>query len=332
MEVHLDRKPRRLSKQDYLRAQLLGRQLKNYTAEELKAQKELCRAQVVYDDDLKPFSLNGSYKTFFPQTYVSSSFLLSLLDPKQIVAIPQGLRKQTQLFSTDLTKQIKYDINHFNAEKLYLCRPDLAFVAHYSHPSTIQALIEQNIESFNLKYVNSLSEITEALLRVGHLIDMPLEAELMKIFIEAAMYSIDNRFLSLNIDFSSLQNAPKLLFLNHHSQFNIPTKRSLTGHLLQRVGMLEHLVRRFPNQQNDWMIPLDQEQIVNMNPDYLIIATTNVNSSKKQIFNDPVMHQINAVQNDRLCFVDEVVQQSPSQYIVLAYYDLFNAIASLIDP
>ncbi len=40
----------------------------------------------------------------------------------------------------ELTNRIPLNIDRYNSEKLYMANPQVAFVAHYSHPSVLQAL------------------------------------------------------------------------------------------------------------------------------------------------------------------------------------------------
>lgn len=320
-------KAKRLSRSDYIRSQVLGRQLKNASARELQELSDLFQSKAVRDDNGQEIGIDPPFQRFLPQTYVAASFLLALADPAQIVAIPRGLRDQVHIYPNALTKQIPLDIDRHNAEKLYAAKPQLAFVAHYSHPSTIQALRSQGIQLFTLKNIETIPEISDALIRVGHVINRPLEAELLKLFIEASMLAIDNRLLALNLQFSEQQQtSPRLLFLNYHTQYSAPTDKTLTGQLLNRIG-IQDLMSKIAVRKKGWTIQLEQEQIINLNPDCLIIAATNNESLKKQILEDPAFKQLPAFQNKRVFFVDQFVQESPCQYIVLAYYDIYEALA-----
>ncbi len=68
---------RRLPRQSYVRSQVVGRHLKS-----------------------SPTPSKRDQKKYLPQTYVSATFLLALLEPDQIVGLPSGFRKQKNLFSS----------------------------------------------------------------------------------------------------------------------------------------------------------------------------------------------------------------------------------------
>jgi ABC-type Fe3+-hydroxamate transport system substrate-binding protein len=57
----------------------------------------------------------------------------------------------------------------------------------------------------------------------------------------------------------------------------------------------------------------------------MIISTTQAAAMQQLILNNSAFAGLPAVKNGQVYFVDEIAQESPSQYIVLAYYDLFDA-------
>lgn len=288
---------KRLPRHSYLRSQILGRQLTSTSSR--------------------------SAKKYLPQTYVSASILLALTNVEQIVALPKGLRSYTSLFPSSLTDRIPCDLDRYNSETLFLAKPEVAFVANYSHPALLNALQDQGIQLLTLTKLNSIADIAESIVKIGHVIEKPLEAELLAIFIESAIQAIDNRLLAMS-DALINKSIPKTLFLNYHTQFTSPSSQSLNGQLLARLGLIHHPENR---SHNEWTVPLDQEQLLNINPECLIIATPNRKFVEKHLFHHNAYAKISAIKNRRVYFVDETVQQFPSQYIVLAYYDLFHAMA-----
>jgi iron complex transport system substrate-binding protein len=320
----------RLSKDDYLRCQLLARQINNSTQEELVQLHDYYRKMQIVDDNGTLFDLSKSFRRFLPQSYVAASFLLALSEPKSIVALPRGMREQNNIYLSDMTRNIELDADRYNTEKLYEARPEIAFVADYSHPSTIQALQKQGIPLFTLKHVSSPEEIQNALIRIGHVIDRPLEAELLRYFVDASMQAIDNRFKILNTSFNT-DESPTVLFLKHHLTFSTPTSHTLTGKLLKRMGVKKLVGDQFAQNHFAWTVPIHQEQILQINPDYIIIGTSHIEKSKHHILREPVFSLLSQ-QNKPIAFVDDDLQETPSQYMVLAYYDLFEAISNLDTP
>lgn len=313
----------RLSKIDFLRCQLIARQI---LSPQHNSKPEIL-ISCIEDDIGKLFDLTQSYRRFLPQSYVAASFLLALCQPESIVALPKGMREQKHIYSPEITDLIHLDIDRFNTEKLYDAKPEIAFVADYSHPSTIQALEKQKIPLFTLKHVNSPDDIQNALIRIGHVIHRPLEAELLHYFVEAAMQAIDNRFKILDATINLTSSASKVLFLKHCLTFSTPTSNTLTGKLLKRMGIDQLLGDLYTKNQFAWTIPIHQEQILQINPDYIIVSTNNIESSKKYILKEPVFNILMKEPNKKIAFVNDAIQESPSQYMVLAYYDLFEALA-----
>lgn len=316
---------KRLPFQDFLRSQWIGRQLQYSSKSELNALKNAARISFIIDDAGKEIRLEKPFDRFLPQTYAAASFLLALTPPEDIVALPRLLREQLQLYPQTLTDRIPLDIDRYYAEKLFQAKPEIAFVAHYSHPSTIQTLINQGVVIYTMKNLTTLPDIARELINIGHLINCPLEAELLKIFIDAAFLAIDNKMLA-NQQLSN-KSPRKVLFLQYHQNFSIPTLKTLTGQLLARMQTydisLKYVLENGKEQQ--WMVPIDKERIINLNPDCLIIATQN-KALEQEIYSDAALCNLSAIRNNRLYFVDEIIQQSPSQYVVLAYYDLIQTV------
>jgi len=257
--------------------------------------------------------------TFLPQTYLATSFLLALTTPRQIAALPNGVRSLTQIFSKELTSQIPFDISRYNAEKLFLSPPSMAFTAEFSHPIWKTIFNQQSIPFCVIKVPESPEAIGPTLVQIGQLIDRPLESELLATFIEAALLAIDNQIWGLQEIWRRENRTPSILFAQYHSQLTLPTARTLTGHLLKR----SNLFSANETESAEWAIPLRVEQLVQMNPDCLIIST----SMEKQSI---LKKNFTALARTKLVFVDDILQQFPSQYIVLAYYDLYNALAQVL--
>lgn len=233
-----------------------------------------------------------SDKKFLPQTFVSASFLLALASPNEIAALPKAMREQKHIYSN--TDQVPLNIDRYNHERIYQIQPDAAFVAHYSHPATLGALRRQRMPLYFFNALHSIQDLTLSLTQLGAVVDRSEEAELLKIFIESALLAIDNRY--------SKSNA-KILYLTHRSHYSSPTS-PLTQELLKRLN-IEYLNLPF----------LDREQISHLKPDALIVSSEFPLS--RTPFECPVY-----------C-VDDAVQQSANQYIVLAYYDLYVTASQL---
>lgn len=315
---------KKLSREDFLRSQLIARKLKSGN-EELNRFNEKTW-QPISDDTGQLFDLTKNYRRFLPQSYIAASFLFALSQPEEIVALPRGMREQTFLYPIEKINRVALDTDRYNTEKLYEAQPDIAFVADYSHPSTIEALQKQGIPLFTLKCINSPEEIRHALLRIGAIVNRPLEAELLNYFVEAAMQAIDNRFQVLNAHFNSSNASAKVLFLKHHLTFSTPTSHTLTGKLLKRIGIAELQGDKIAQNTFAWNIPIRQEQIIELSPDYIIISTNSMDPMRTQLLKNNISYLMLKNPPKSIAFVHDSIQESPSQYIVLAYYDLYRAL------
>ncbi|MBA3815825.1 MAG: ABC transporter substrate-binding protein [Parachlamydiaceae bacterium] len=322
----------RLPHRDFLRTQLLGRAITNPNKNELIRLKSESVIPAVTDDLSNKINLKDKYRRFLPQTYSSASFLLALVPPSQIVALPSRLREKTELYPKALTDLIRLDIDRYNAEKLFEERPEIAFVAHYSHPSTLQALRSQGIQLYMMKELNTLEAINQELMNIGRLVDRPIEAELMQFFLSAASIALDNKLTLMNNHlFKMHKPLPTVLYVNYHHNFSIPTAKTLTGHFLRKIATWDISLKYGEDHglHELWTIPIDKEHIVNLNPDCLIIVAEHPKALEEQMLHDAALQQIKAVKNHQLYFVNECIQQSPCQYIILAYCDLIDALASI---
>lgn len=315
----------RLPQNELLRCQLLCRQLQEKQTPEPHPSS-------IIDDAGNKISLNTPYQKFLPQTYMSASFLLALLPPGNIVALPRHLREQEQIHPKTLTNQIPLDIDRYNSEKLFQSQPDIAFVASYSHPATIQALTNQGIQTYFSKSPSTLEDISQELLNIGLIVNRPLEAEMLKTFMDATYIALDNQLQLHRLMKDSNKQNISLLYLYYHHNFSIPTKKTLTGQLLSRLHTtnITLLHKKETDDGNNWTNPINKENILSLNPQWIIIATENPSTLKQEIQKDPAMQQMAALRHQKIAFVDESIQQSASQYIVLAYYDIIHALINLL--
>lgn len=320
---------RRLQRSSFIRAQIIGRKLIEHNTEELQSLQAQVRENVIYDDLGTPFKDESTRHRFLPQTFVSASFLLALTNPSEIVAIPHELRNQTSLYPLSLTNQIELDTNRSNSEALYQTHPDIAFIADYSHPATLETLTNQGISLFTLNSMNTVDQVESAIQRIGGVINRPLEADVLSLFMESAMLAIDNQLIAIHHDLSKDQPPPKVMFLNYYSQYSTPTEKTITGQLLKRLEGL-HFTFLPKNQGHNhlWSIPVEFEQIISSNPDCMIISSTDSQSLQEMIKDKQAFRHLSACKTDQIHFIDGVTQ-APTQYIILAYYDLARALMRL---
>jgi iron complex transport system substrate-binding protein len=272
---------RRLSSEDLLRSQLLVRSI----------------AQT-------PVSTAGR---FLPQTYAAASILLTLVPPQEIVALPKGLRSQTQLYPCALTEQIPLDTDRTHAELLYRAQPDKAFISLcYTHPSTREALINQGIPTESIENLTTLEEIRKAILQIGQSVNRPKQAELLTLFMQAAFTHFYNRLMLSD-------RSKRVLFVHYYDQFYTPSNTSLSLELLK---LLDVKIETLESSQL-----LTREMLLKYTPECLLISAPQPALIGKKVHQDPALHKIHTV-----AIVDDEIQQTPTHYAVLACYDLMEAL------
>jgi len=293
----------RLPQQNFIRGQMLGRHLQTQ----------------------KPKIHSDKY---LPQTYAAASMLFALLSADQIAALPTGMRQQSELFSKKLTDQIPLDLDRYNTEKLYIERPKMAFAAPYSDPASIQSLKNQSIPLYFMPSVASCQEIMDHLVCVGKAVHQSEKGELLALFMESALAAIDNRMKALQSIIVENGGPPKVLFLHDFLHYSTPAPHSLTGQLLCRLNLLDSSIKNMMLPEHLWTVPMTQEKIVEFAPEVLIVSSYDSESSWKRLNSLSAFRKVPALSTQKVFFVDSEVQQYPSQLLVLAYFDLFQAYAA----
>lgn len=319
----------RLPAETYFQARVLGHLLQYSSSELLRQINCKMNLEWIQDDHGCLVRIEDTFQRFLPQTFAAATFLLAIAKPHEVIALPKGMRSLPQLYSSKVLEDIPANIDRTHSEKLYLAHPDLAFVAPYSHPPALEVLRNQKIQLYTINHVNNVIEIQESLLKVGHASNHILEAQLLAIFMEASFISIDNRLKALQELADRSQPSRHLLYLYYHQHYMLPTTKSLTGQLMTRaLRHCPHLSCPIPESQKEWRIPFEQEKILQAKPDYLIISMPYFVSPYQMITHQPALHQSEALRLQRIFYLDETIQESPTQYVVLAYFDLYQALAA----
>ncbi len=312
----------RLSDESLLQAHLLSHFILTSDQKTIRRQNCKLNLDLIRDDCGNSISISDHFKKYLPQTYLSASILLSIAPAEEIIALPRGLRGLTKIYSTELLNTIPEDIGAMNSERLYSKKPDLAFVAPYSHPPSLAVLNHQKIPLFSINYLDSVEDIKNTLLKVGHASNHILEAQLLALFMDACFFNIDNRLTFLNEKFRPGPIKKKFLYLSYRQHYEQPTQKSLTGQLMARaISFCPHLDGTIPEREDLWRIPFEQERLIQSSPDVMIISTMHP-------LVDQNLKETQAFNTQSIYCVDEVIQDSPTHYLALAYFDFFQALSA----
>lgn len=141
--------------------------------------------------------------------------------------------------------------------------------------------------------------------------DQSSKTELLNLFVEASLNAIENRYKALG------KKSFKVLFVSYYDKFYLPSPTTVTYELLNKLSFL--------NYQMGNVFLLEKLRFVN--PDCLIFSTTNPDSLKKQLRINPALASLKAIQRQKIFIVDDDIQQTPTHFVVLAYFDLVDALA-----
>lgn len=299
----------RLSHEDFLRAELIARVLKSPEADIEKA----FITKTLEDDSHQSLSLLTSPHRFLPQTYLAASLLLALTSPLDIVALPQNFDASHSFYSPALLDSIPLKIDPYHTERLYKSSPDIAFIANYSSHVSIASLKAQNIPLFVQNSPKTSDELLLSIRRMGHIVSHPLKGELLALFVEAAFFSLDNRLKSEAPHFKE-NHIEKIMLLEAYSKFSLPMKGTLQESLLHHLTSIHPFV--LPSYSS-----IDQEKLLRFNPDCLLLITRNGNSPKPP-----------HITARHLFFLDELSAHDPSQFSVLAYFDIVLSLITAAKP
>lgn len=272
----------------------------------------------------------ASRKLILPQTFLAATILLAIAQPEELLAIPSGLRSQQHLFSVTLTELVPLDSDSLTNEKIFQLSPDITFIGHYSHPRFVENLKKQNIELCVLESPKNYAEVLSTIHQLGALSNHPHEAEILSIFLETALSVIDLEFQKY-LEKSSSKSLSRLLYLIDYGQSNLPGQHSLTWqHMDRLIALGAPISNLFSSSENQFPSVIDNETIHSLQVDGLLIAVPPVNHAPcraSKLTAGMINQRVFPIK-----FIDDSIQQSPTQFIVLAYFDLANALMEMMQP
>lgn len=274
-------------------------------------------------------SLHGHKKksnpSYLPQTEVAASLLLTLIDPEKILAIPERMRKLCHIYPKHKMERISLNTNQLSQEKLQQLQPKICFVAKYSHPLFIQKLKHLKIPYAHVDHIQSIEAIQNTIHHMGALVGVQDRANALQTFMKAFFIHIENRIQALKQGtHSSLKNV---LLLNYYMHFSTPSPNTLCAQLLEKMH-IKNLAKNLtnPSALTQWRLSLEKEDIVKLNPDYILISTPYPQKALEHMRQHPAFSKLNAFRKGLIFCLDDNIQENPSHYIILAYLDLYQAV------
>jgi iron complex transport system substrate-binding protein len=277
--------------------------------------------QTIKDELGRIFTLSFFHKRFLPQSYAAASLLIALTGTDSLVALPSGFRKQQALFPSIDLDSVASDSNRYHAELLQLNPPDIAFTATFSDPNFLSALNDQNIATFILGFPSQLAAIGTTIRNIGTVANAAAAAEVLATYYEGALLAIDNRLTYLRTH-DKLPVRPLLLFC-YNGKLYLPPSSSLNTEIVNRLT-LKNTDITTPS-SSLWQQALTHEQLLNYNPDHLVIAA-HADEDPLQLFSIPPLSHLPVYQHKGIIVVDSDTQQSIDQHSALAFLDLYQTL------
>lgn len=269
---------------------------------------------------------SSSPARYLPQTWASASFLLALLPPTQIAALPSGYRELQTWLPVPSRETLPHESSRLNSE-LFSHQVELAFVAEYTSSSTLETLKRQGVALYRMSVPNTIEELRSLLLEVGAAVHSEEKAQLLDLLIEAALLSLDNRkgWLSHRLGKTPF-NRPLLLL--DFSSWHLPAFSSFTAQWMARLGLPLTSVA----QESYSLASASLEQLTAWDPDLLIIATepSRYCLVDEQLQRMPLA-QLTACLRGSYGLVDLAPQQELSQYSLIAYQQLIELLERLTE-
>lgn len=267
------------------------------------------------DDGGALLSLSAPPSRFLPQTELSAAILLTLCPSRHIVALPARMR-ELPLFPPEMLARVPFNIDRYNSESLCALKPDVAFIAHYTQPSTVQTLQQQQITPFLITRLNSLDEILQSISKIGQVVGEVEKSELLVLFVQAGIAALEQRLMAC-APLLPAEHYP--LYLEAFATLSAPTKRSLSGQLALHLHLNEALDEETGNA---WSIPLNQERLHNLKPTWIVFSLRDCKKNLPLLLEHPLLKDTPAAASKQIFAVEEAFQTSPTHFLLLAYYDL----------
>ena len=190
-------------------------------------------------------------------------------------------------------------------ESLIALKPDVVLVASYTRGEWLRLLEIAKIKAYVLEDFNSLSDIKNNILRIGHLVGEESSARQL-------VAKMENDISRLNK--SCLLKGHSVL--NYNRQGRVIGKGTIYDSLLQKVGIIN--VGSKMGVQG-WQ-SINRESLLMSQPDYIIIPRdfSDPKEVKRELALQPGWQHLAAVKNGKFIFVPGRYLSSVSHYIVSA--------------
>jgi len=260
----------------------------------------------------KPFP-----KRIISMTLGSDEILLSLIDPKRIIAVTHYALDPGISNVSNRAKTIPNQIRQAGVEQVTALNPDLILVASYTSADVVKQLGEIGFPVVRLETFTTFEGIKENIRTVARSVGASKNAE-------AVIAKMTHRLQNLQKIISNLKKRPGVLA---YSPGGWTAGTETTFHEMVILAGGRNLAAEAGVKGHK---KLSIEVIIKLDPEIIILSAWSPEDSDylNQFRNDPALHHLSAVRMNRVYVLPEKYLTTVSHYIV----DATEALAHLLHP
>jgi iron complex transport system substrate-binding protein len=241
--------------------------------------------------------------------------LSALVEPSRIVAVPdtvEGYAAQRELFAahTEIARFAR-----FKAETVLSYKPDLVVAVTFRDNPALAILEERGIPVFRVEQFRTFDGIRAGMAALGRAVGEEEKARRL-------VAEFDRRLAAVERAVAGLRKPRALIYSKFERGYAVGAGES-QDEALRRAGAVNAAA------EAGWVshVHVTFEQILKLNPDYLVVAGTQGLESPQAliVLNEPVLAELPAVKRRRIVVVPDCYGTAISQYAVNAVENMARA-------
>ena len=250
-------------------------------------------------------------------TLGTDEVLFSLINFAHLAAITSNAADPAQSNIVPLADRVKTHLAKADPEAIIALNPDLIFVASYTDPGVIKQLKDAKLPVFVVGNFNSIKDIENNIRLIGKAVGEEVAAESVVLGMEAKLLAISQ----------AIKGAKPASVLYYAPGGSSDGPGTLIDDIITRAGGVNAVV---VGGIKDAYPQLNDEFVVNQNPDFIMLAGFNSYSPGfiDNFSKNPKFQTLNALRNKHAVVANDAHLTAASQYVVEGVAD----VAALIHP
>lgn len=184
-----------------------------------------------------------------------------------------------------------------NLEKIISLKPDLVVGTNVPFHVMLRKPLEMAGIPLYLNMINSYEDVLQTIDEFGKIAGREKEAA-------AKREQIERAYAEITKDIQPRKGPKTLIIFGAPDSFNMSTKSSFGGDLLERLGGI-NIADKADNVKDSSYIPLSMEFVAKENPDIVMLITMGgskeiVDKLRADMCNNAIWHDVNAVKENRV--------------------------------